>query len=639
MDARSGWIWLSQGECVDQYGEFYDSFDFSEGRAMLRISADSNYAAYVNGELAYSGQYPDFPHYKIYDELDLTKYCRMGKNHLAIIVWFYGKGNMSYYPGRAALRYEIWQGERLCCHSSASTLSRQSRSYQNGRARNITSQMGFGFAYDCAREDAWMQGELAGFRESRAIAQNMPLLPRPVLGLERKAPIAETLLKNEGNTHFLMDLGREEAGFMMLEADSAEAQDVIIAYGEHIVDGGVRRKIGNRDFSAEIRLREGSNAYLNPFRRFGGRYLELFAERPLTLKRLTLVPVEYPVKQAENQPVMDELQKRIYDTAVRTLQLCMHEHYEDTPWREQALYAMDSRNQMLCGYYAFGEYAFARGNLLLFSKDNRRDGLLSICTPSKDDLTIPSFSLHYFTAVWEYTRYSGDLSLAREIWPKLESLMQVFTDRLENNLAPVFSESCHWNFYEWSEGLSGQLFHWDEKRFDAALNCLLSLALQAMDHLALALDRDSGYLALAEKINAAIRTQFFDEKRRIFVNSTEDDHGSELVNALAILCGASHGEEAKELAALLAQTDNGLTPATLSMRCFPYDALLKTDRARYAPWVIGDIDRRYEKMLAAGATSFWETEKGEQDFSRAGSLCHGWSAMPVYYYHLLLDHE
>lgn len=639
MDARSGWIWLSQGECMDQYGEFYDSFDFSEGRAMLRISADSNYAAYVNGELAYSGQYPDFPHYKIYDELDLTKYCRLGKNHLAIIVWFYGKGNMSYYPGRAALRYEIWQGERLCCHSSASTLSRQSRSYQNGRARNITSQMGFGFAYDCTREDAWMQGELAGFRESRAIAQNMPLLPRPVLGLERKAPIAETLLKNEGNTHFLMDLGREEAGFMMLEADSAEAQDVIIAYGEHIVDGGVRRKIGNRDFSAEIRLREGSNAYLNPFRRFGGRYLELFAERPLTLKRLTLVPVEYPVKQAENQPVMDELQKRIYDTAVRTLQLCMHEHYEDTPWREQALYAMDSRNQMLCGYYAFGEYAFARGNLLLFSKDNRRDGLLSICTPSKDDLTIPSFSLHYFTAVWEYTRYSGDLSLTREIWPKLESLMQVFIDRLENNLAPVFSESCHWNFYEWSEGLSAQLFHWDEKRFDAALNCLLSLALQAMDHLALALDRDSGYLALAEKINAAIRTQFFDEKRRIFVNSTEDDHGSELVNALAILCGASHGEEAKELAALLAQTDNGLTPATLSMRCFPYDALLKTDRARYAPWVIGDIDRRYEKMLAAGATSFWETEKGEQDFSRAGSLCHGWSAMPVYYYHLLLDHE
>jgi len=40
-------------------------------------------------------------------------------------------------------------------------------------------------------------------------------------------------------------------------------------------------------------------------------------------------------------------------------------------------------------------------------------------------------------------------------------------------------------------------------------------------------------------------------------------------------------------------------------------------------------------MLYAGATSFWETEMGEADFSGAGSLCHGWSAAPVYYYKLL----
>ena len=43
-----------------------------------------------------------------------------------------------------------------------------------------------------------------------------------------------------------------------------------------------------------------------------------------------------------------------------------------------------------------------------------------------------------------------------------------------------------------------------------------------------------------------------------------------------------------------------------------------------------------ENSLDAGATSVWETEKGEADFNRAGSLCHGWSAMPVYYYHVLL---
>lgn len=40
--------------------------------------------------------------------------------------------------------------------------------------------------------------------------------------------------------------------------------------------------------------------------------------------------------------------------------------------------------------------------------------------------------------------------------------------------------------------------------------------------------------------------------------------------------------------------------------------------------------------LQEGATTFWETEDGESAFDRAGSLCHGWSAMPIVYYHRLI---
>ena len=48
-----------------------------------------------------------------------------------------------------------------------------------------------------------------------------------------------------------------------------------------------------------------------------------------------------------------------------------------------------------------------------------------------------------------------------------------------------------------------------------------------------------------------------------------------------------------------------------------------------------EVCDQYQKMLDAGTTSFWETEDGESAFDRAGSLCHAWSSMPVYYYHLL----
>ena len=44
-------------------------------------------------------------------------------------------------------------------------------------------------------------------------------------------------------------------------------------------------------------------------------------------------------------------------------------------------------------------------------------------------------------------------------------------------------------------------------------------------------------------------------------------------------------------------------------------------------------------LLDDGATSFYETELGWRDFDCAGSLCHGWSALPVYYYTKLCEHK
>lgn len=44
-------------------------------------------------------------------------------------------------------------------------------------------------------------------------------------------------------------------------------------------------------------------------------------------------------------------------------------------------------------------------------------------------------------------------------------------------------------------------------------------------------------------------------------------------------------------------------------------------------------------MLDDGATTFWETELGADDFGGAGSLCHGWSAIPIYYLSVLAENK
>ena len=54
---------------------------------------------------------------------------------------------------------------------------------------------------------------------------------------------------------------------------------------------------------------------------------------------------------------------------------------------------------------------------------------------------------------------------------------------------------------------------------------------------------------------------------------------------------------------------------------------------KYGRFVLDDIATKWGRMIGNGATSFWETEKGAEDFANAGSLCHGWSAVPIYVYY------
>ena len=629
---NADWIWCNTNSKEDEYGEFVDFFTYTSGKVILQISSDSNYAAYVNGELAAWGQYADFPYDKVYDEVDVTSYCVKGENRIAILVWYYGIETIFvYYPGKAGLLFALTCNNKLLCKSSIHTLSRQSRTYMNHRMHIITPQLGLGYGYDLTKEDHWMTGELVDFTPSVKIEQNPPLRPRPCDKLTLLPETIGKVCKKISDTDIIFDLGREQVGLLAYHLISPCEQDITISYGEHLEDGCVRRKIGVRDFSAFFKVKEGENSFFNPFRRFGCRYLEIQSEYPVEIENIGIVPSMYVLEEKE-RPVLSEKQSKLYDMCVETLRLCMHEHYEDCPWREQSLYAMDSRNQMLCGYYAFHEFRFPRANLQLISKDNRKDGLLSICYPMKLDYVIPSFSLHYITGCREYMQYSGDTAFLKEIYPKLVSIIEAFTNRITNGLVPPFEGINYWNFYEWRDGLDGSA---RQHTPDLPLNALLSIALQNLAIIATRLGIENNYQIQAALLNEHIYNTFWDTQKGICYNLCNDTKYSQLGNALAILCGAVTGEEAASVCELLL-SDKKMTPISLSMQCFKYDAWLKVDPERFAPIILKDIEDIYTPMLAFGSTTVWETELGESDFENAGSLCHGWSALPIYYYHILL---
>lgn len=167
----SKWIWLSETK-VNQYADFVTTFVLDKEDAVLRISADTNYALYLNGKFVYAGQYPDYPHYKIYDEFSVGKDCRMGENVLAVLAWSAGEDSSTYRRETAGLLFEIVSGGEVIASSGEQVLAREDPCYRSGEVEKVTSQLGFSFYYDATREDDWKIGKLSGFVPAVAVEKS-----------------------------------------------------------------------------------------------------------------------------------------------------------------------------------------------------------------------------------------------------------------------------------------------------------------------------------------------------------------------------------------------------------------------------------------------------------------------------------
>ena len=198
---------------------------------------------------------------------------------------------------------------------------------------------------------------------------------------------------------------------------------------------------------------------------------------------------------------------------------------------------------------------------------------------------------------------------------------------------------------------------------DLILNCLFLRSVDIMTELSHMTALPFDLTFMAEPLRQQIR-KTFRRQDGLYHTDTHNTHICQLGLALAVLTGVADEADAQVICRVLAGEDPGfpvhqipidpcdllavsdripsgnstpwVTPASFSMSAFVYDALLQTDSERYRDFVLGDIDQRCGYMLEQGATSFWETMGGWHSFENAGSLCHGWSAMAVYYYHKLL---
>ncbi len=647
-----------------RYYRYTDTLHVTDTRSVtLYIAAFSQYAVWVNGVFADAGIFEDYDFHPVYDTLDITALCHDGDNELVIGQYVCGANFSTRSIGTPGVLYAVKQDGTDLAISSANTLSAHDTRYLPTHER-LSGQLGFNTEFDATVP-------LAPLLPSKEVEKPLPSA-RPIEKLTvgecikakritsgvfreydaslpkaermQRAYLSNVSLSFDGATarmpnpqsddgmYILYDLGGEAAGYLDFSVEVSEKTEILVGYGEHCRHLRVTSYIGSRNFCFRFVAKPGRNHFFFPYQRIGARYLQLHIyAKEATLTEVGLRPTVYPLT-VEPSGLSDGLQDEIYGVGVNTLRLCMHEHYEDCPWREQALYALDSRIQMLCGYHAFHEYRFPRASLALMARSYReRDGLLELCSPGIVSITIPSFTAVYLRAVYEYETHSGDKTLADEYFSTLQAIADGFVSRIdETGLIPLYTGNEHWNFYEWRPGLEGherypdgtQVYEAPLCAFVAdALTCFASLCKARKPELA------SHYAETADALRKSTHTHFFDATSGAYrTRLTDEKPCHELTQALMLYTDSVPDELVSALEDILAS--DTLTPVSLSMSIFYYDAFLM--RGHRKDEILSRIEARWGQMLAAGADTFWETDAGAEDFGEAGSLCHGWSAVPVY---------
>ena len=227
------WIWQNNCPKTDEHAEFITKFTCSQTDkdhgVKLYISADTDFGVYVNGKLVEFGQYPDYPHYKTYEELDLTPFVQAGENMLALQGWYYGESTSTYCKGQAGVLFSV-MGKTQLCTSGEQVLSRLSKTYQSYLKKSITPQMGFSYSYDAKEEDGWQLGGGECFAPAVAYERAMPTIARPIVRLQNQAPITGKIIKTEKG-RYLLDFGAETVGVFRLRFVTKCAQKVHISGG------------------------------------------------------------------------------------------------------------------------------------------------------------------------------------------------------------------------------------------------------------------------------------------------------------------------------------------------------------------------------------------------------------------------
>lgn len=445
------------------------------------------------------------------------------------------------------------------------------------------------------------------------------------------------------NKGILYDFGKETFGYLKF-SDIRGVGNLYIYYGESREEALDKEYCETLDrIQFEESASDNRNFTVNGSKAF--RYVYIETDDTLKYDNVSM-DYEYAPFLEDNSGMFkcnDELINKIWEIGAYTMDLTTREFFVDGIKRDRWTWSGDAIQSYLMNYYLrFDNECVKRTIRQLRGKD-----------PVTAHInTIMDYTFYWFKSVYDYYLYTGDVDFVREIYPRMQTMMEYVLNRTNHN-GMAEGKDDDWIFVDW---VDFPMHKRGTLCFEQILFCKSLETMQMCASVLLDKPLDNPpqgsikpeeyakdvqrYSELANSLRYKLKPTFWDDKKKAFKHAIEDGIMNEQItkfpNMFAIIYDYLSEEEKKDVMTSVMLNPEIEDITTPYMRFYELEALCQMGMQEQ---VIKEIRDYWGGMIKQNATSFWEkynpNDKGRQHLTMYGrpygkSLCHAWGASPIY---------
>ena len=569
--SHAAWIW-SPGRVKHPFQAAYFRSSFcvhgKATRGIVKCAADSRYRLWVNGEYIGFGPARGSPSRPYFDrhKIDL----RSGRNTVALLVLHYTEPLPIFAPVRGGVicQVESESGGKILAATGAHWRCLDSEAY------SALPGLLFPECWDARLEpEGWQETGFddAGWVNAVGVGDELlcppnELQPRPIPLIREMRIVPSRILTSgscpaaSGNGAHLadelagldlsptgnaavtpvllphmpwpakgfgvrldrgrafaavLDFGAETLAFPEISVEGPPGILVDFGYSECLDNNRVATRWQGLRQSERIVLRDGLTKHrFNQPRGFRYMLLRMTnrtdSPAAVRIRDVSAHEAIYPCDFRGSFSCSDSLLNDIYETSLRTLNLCMEDAFTDCPWRERSQYIGDFQIESLATYYSQGVCALADKAVAEFAQGSTREGWVPAIFPARNPINVPTWGMRLPIIFWEHYLFSGNAEMLARSYPAVRRQMRWLSQYARKN--GLLEKLPGWAFVDWTP-LDAQNAN------DAVIQGWYLQALETSAMIAGAVGERADaavYASTARRLRRTLAEAFWDEKRGAF---------------------------------------------------------------------------------------------------------------------------